>query len=172
MKRIIFAFAITLAFLPFEFYAQSSTDSLFFIYSIWNAQQRKVLLEQMHLTSSESSGFYRVYDSYNRAMAYIEIDNLHLLNRLGRNNGQLKQTEIIRINAALTQNAIEVARVRKQYFKKFRRVLSPSRVNQFMAFDESFRMVLHLSAQGNGTVIGASQAVIHATNARLQDWND
>ena len=152
--------------------AQSSTDSISFIYSLWNAEQRKAMLLHMDLSESEKSSFTPVYDTYSRIVAVLEIERLQLLHQYFKSSVHPGEGEILRLYGKLLQNDYELAKLRIQYHKKFRKVLSCSRANEFMSLDQSLRTLFHLELQKNAPAMVLSRAAIYSINNRKAQGSD
>lgn len=144
----------------------TGTDSISFVYAMWNSEQRKAMLLHMDLTESEKSSFVPVYDVYSRAVGALEIERLQLIDLYLKHFRQLNENEILKIYEKMLRKDFEVAKVRILYYRKFRKVLSGAQANEFMALDESLRALFHLELQKGAPALALSQAAIFSMNAR------
>lgn len=166
MKKILFLFFACGLVCSHPAIAQSPTDSISFVYSLWNAEQRKAMLLHMDLSESEKTAFTPVYDTYSRVIAVLEIEHLQLLHQYFKGSAYPVEDEILLLYGRLLQNDFELAKLRIQYHKKFRKVLSCSRANEFMSLDQSLRTLFHLELQKNAPAMLLSQAAIYSMNNR------
>jgi len=171
VKVIAICCAIGFSFWSQSIWAQDSTDSISFMYSMWNSAQRKAILTHMDLTEPEKAGFYPLYDAYARIIGVLETERLHFIDMHAKHSGRLDEMEIQKVYEKVLQKDFEIARVRIQYHKRFRKVLSAGQANRFMALDESLRSLFNLEVQKNGPALALSRAAIYSMNARFKNQN-
>jgi hypothetical protein len=144
MKRIC-TFLLFAIFCGPVLIAQQIDDSLRYAESIWSMQKKAMILEKMDLTEAEKSAFWPVYESYSNAIQYLDMEYIRLLTFTPEEKLTDKKSNAL--TEHLLMNELLLARTRKQYFKKFRKALSPAQAGRFMQLDNNFRTMIRLEAQ-------------------------
>ena len=149
MKRIV-AVALTFSMLAALFTAGAQTrtaDSSAFQYRKWQAEQRKTIQKDLHLEEYQKAPFWTVYESYSRAIEYLELEYFQVMALYEHHSGDLNDKQKQMLSRLLLKDDCYLAQVRRQYFKKFERVLSVSKASEFMQLDYSLRAACRLSLQ-------------------------
>lgn len=144
MKRIL-AFLIYVIFFSPVLLAQQVDDSLRYAESIWSMKKKAMILEKMDLTEAEKSAFWPVYESYSNAIQYLDMEYIRLLTFTPEQ--ALTDKKSFSLTEHLLSNELLLAKTRKQYFKKFKKALSPAQAGKFMLLDNNFRTMIRLQAQ-------------------------
>ncbi|MBL6448080.1 hypothetical protein JMN32_17310 [Fulvivirga sp. 29W222] len=133
IKMSAFACSLMLTFLTgrAQEYAVSARTS----YMLWQEEQRKIILLHMHLTESERMAFWPVYSDYQQAIEDLEIEYLQIIELQSEYGGELKESHKMRLYTELLEIDVELAKLRKYYYKRIRAVLSSSRAIEFMRLD-------------------------------------
>lgn len=133
-------------------------------YKKWQLEQRKAIQLYIDLEEYEKSAFWTVYDAYCRAIENLEIEHIRIHELYRLHSGQLTEDENRTLAKYLLKNDLVLAQVRRHYFKKFQRTLSPSKATEFMELEHSLRTVFRLNLQrGNPTAAKATVAVFSTT---------
>jgi hypothetical protein len=120
-------------------------------------KKRKMVLDYLDLTEAEKAAFWPLYDEYYNEINPIETETLLLL-RLCSGN-ELDEKDLEKYSKRLLLNDLMLAKIRRQYYSRFKLGLSGLRASQFMQFDDSFRMMLRYEAQQSPTNPGFSASV-------------
>ena len=142
--------------------AQQVDDSLRYAESIWSMQKKAMILENMDLTEAEKSSFWPVYQSYSNAIQYLDMEYLRLLNVSSEE--QLSDKKSTSLAEHLLLNELLLAKTRKQYFKKFKKALSPAQAGRFMQLDNDFRVMLRLQARKDAPALVTSARPEYSRN--------
>ncbi len=145
MKRLFLVLFLSLLISPY-LRAQTEEDSLRYAESIWSMKKKAMILDQMDLTEAEKSAFWPIYESYSNAIQFLEIESIRLLGYTVKKNS-LSDKKAATACEDLLANDVLLAKVRRQYFKKFKKALSPAQAGRFMQLDNSFRTMLRLQVQ-------------------------
>jgi hypothetical protein len=145
MKRLSLVIFLALLISPY-LRAQSEEDSLRYAESIWSMKKKAMILDQMELTEAEKSAFWPIYESYSNAIQYLEIESLRLLGYTTKKSDVSDKKAAVACEDLLA-NDVLLAKVRRQYFKKFKKALSPAQAGRFMQLDNNFRTMLRLQIQ-------------------------
>ncbi len=127
--------------------AQLVVDKPVYDETMWAMQKRKTVLDHMDLTEAEKAAFWPIYESYSRAIQFIESETLYIISVSNDPTYQMDQNEIESYSRKKLQNDLLLDRARFQYYKKFSKALSPARAAQFMQLDDNLRMVLRMDVQ-------------------------
>ena len=152
-----------LAFISPALHAQTEDDSLRFAESIWSMKKKALILDQMNLTEAEKSSFWPVYESYSNAIQYLEMESLRLLSYAARDKG-LSDKKAASLCEDLQLNDVLLARARRQYFRKFKKALSPAQAGRFMQLDNDFRTMLRLKIQQDSPAFVSSLNRMYSRN--------
>jgi hypothetical protein len=120
-------------------------------------KRRKIVLNYLDLSEAEKTAFWPLYDEYYNEINPIETESLLLLRLCAGND--LSERDLEKYSKRLLLNDLVLAKIRKQYYGKFKAGLSGLRASQFMQFDDSFRMMLRYQAQQPQTQTGFSASV-------------
>lgn len=160
MKRAC-AFVLLVLLASTQLFAQQVDDTLRYAESIWSMEKKAMILEEMNLTEAEKSAFWPVYESYANAIQYLDMEYIRLL-RLSEEERSGKKS------ASLTEhmltNDLLLAKTRKQYFRKFRKALSPAQASRFMQLDNDFRTMLRVQMQKESPALITSLDRIYSRN--------
>jgi hypothetical protein len=122
--------------------AQPITDSLRLADRVWAMKKKALVVQYFKLTEAEKAAFWPVYDSYYSATQYLEMEYIHLLSVYQKNNNSLSGEKLEELSAQMLKNDVQMARVRRMYFRKFKRALSPMQASTFMQLDNTFRTMM------------------------------
>ena len=154
MKRL--PALLLLFFCSSQLFGQRVDDSLRYAESIWSMQKKAMILEQMNLSEAEKSAFWPVYDSYANAIQYLDMEYIRLINFAVEED--LTDKKSASLTEHLLTNELLLAKTRKQYFKKFRKALTPSQAGKFMQLDSDFRAMIRLQMQkGSPSLVSSIQ---------------
>jgi hypothetical protein len=120
-------------------------------------KKRKIVLNYLTLSEAEKTAFWPLYDEYYNEINPIEAESLLLLRLCSGND--LSEKVLEKYSKRLLLNDLVLAKIRKQYYAKFKAALSALRASQFMQFDDSFRMMLRYQAQQPQAQTGFSASV-------------
>jgi hypothetical protein len=138
--------------------AQFVSDSARYEESIYSIKKRKVILDYMHLTEAEKASFWPLYENYCQTIRYIEMESLQMLNEYHNPAQNLDPIEKRKYSEKILENDLLLAKVRKQFYKKFRRALTPERASEFMELDDTLRMMTRMQVKQNAERLPVTQA--------------
>jgi hypothetical protein len=126
--------------------AQVINDSVRYMESVWSMKKKEIVVKQMQLTEAEKAAFWPVYDSYSNAIQFIELDYVQIMGTYAT-QVDLTEKKLAALSQRMLKNDLLLARVRKQYFRKFSRAVSPLLAEQFMQLDNSMRTIIRAEMQ-------------------------
>jgi hypothetical protein len=153
MKRIFLTLSLLGVLSLGAAYGQLVTDTTRFSDSMWSMKKKKMVMEYLNLSEGQKASFWPIYEIYSQAIRYIEMENFEIMDIYHRMAGTLKPADVERYSKRILQNDLLLAKVRKQYYNKFSRALTPDIASSFMHFDDMMRMVLRIEAKS-----GAAEA--------------
>lgn len=152
MKRLFASLILTLFLYP-SLLAQNVDDTLRYAESIWSMEKKAMILEQMNLSEAEKSSFWPVYESYSNAIQYLDMEYIRLLNFEEEGMTEKKSASL---TAHILLTDLLLAKTRKQYFRKFKKALSPAQASRFMQLDNDFRTMIRIQMQKNPRALVSS----------------
>lgn len=129
--------------------------------SIWSMEKKAMILEEMNLTEAEKSAFWPVYESYANAVQYLDMEYIRLLTYSGQD---LTENKSASLTEHMLMNELLLAKTRKQYFKKFKKALSPAQASKFMQLDNDFRTLVRIQMQKQSPAVLSSLDGIYLRN--------
>lgn len=160
MKRF-YAFALLVSLASAPLFAQQVDDTLRYAESIWSMEKKAMILEEMSLTEAEKSAFWPIYESYANAIQYLDMEYIRLLQLSEKERSGKKSASL---TEHMLMNDLLLAKTRKQYFRKFRKALSPAQASRFMQLDHDFRTMLRIQIQKESPALITSLDRIYSRN--------
>lgn len=152
MKRIrIFLLIIGFIILYLSSRGQTTEDSLRFAERILSLRKKEIVLQYFQLSEAEKSSFWPIYNQYNLEIEDYEMEYFRLMDQYAKGVANLSESTLQSMSERFLQNDIEVARIRKQYFRKFKNALSTGKATEFMQLDNTFRTMVRLEMQKTPT---------------------
>ena len=145
MKKGILA--VVLLTLCASGFAQSTLDTLRFSDLRWSLRKKAMVLNSMKFTEADKSSFWPVFESYNNATRYIELESIMILKKYSDANGKFTPSELEYMSQRILNNDLQLAKLRKQFYKRFKEAVSPEQATAFFQIDTMFRSMMRLEAQ-------------------------
>lgn len=145
MKKIVLL--LVLATCCSASFAQTALDTLRFADLRWSMKKKAVVVNYMHFTEAEKSSFWPVFDSYNNATRYFELESLMLLKKYSDASGQFSTRELEEMSQRILRNDLQLAKLRKSFYKKFKEAVTAEQATAFFQIDTMFRSMMRLEAQ-------------------------
>jgi hypothetical protein len=140
MKKLCLVLALVFQ-ICVELTAQSKIDSLLFTDRVWALKKKALVLAYLQLTEAEKASFWPVYEGYHSAIRYLEMEYIHLhMQYLRQPHGSGEKLE--ELSDQILKNDLLLAKLRKTYFKRFKKALSAEQASSFMQFDHSWRQMM------------------------------
>lgn len=159
--KSVSAFAILVLLTYTQTLAQQVDDSLRYAESVWSMEKKAMVLDEMKLTEAEKSAFWPIYESYSNAIQYLDMEYIRLLQLSEKERSGKKSASL---TEHMLMNELLLAKTRKQYFRKFRKALSPAQASRFMQLDNDFRTMLRLQIQKESPALITSLDRIYSRN--------
>lgn len=124
-----------------------ASDSLLFADHMLAMKKKAVILQYFRLSEAEKAAFWPIYNRYSSEMQIYEIEYFRLLASYAKGLENLPKRTVLALSERFLQNDLEIARIRKQYYRKFKKAMSPVKATEFMQLDHSFRTMVRLELQ-------------------------
>lgn len=121
-------------------WAQSLNDSLLFADRVWSLKKKAVVLEYLQMTEAEKASFWPIYEGYHTAIRYLEMEYIYLNATYITEFQNLPGEKLEELSSQILKNDFQLAKLRKLYFKKFKKAMSPELASSFMQLDQTWRM--------------------------------
>lgn len=121
-------------------------------------------MAHLQLTDAEKPGFGPVYYAYCNAIEYLEVEYAQivlLLENYRLDHDNLKAQVFYK---RMLRNDYLLARVRKQFFKKFCTVIPSAQASEFMRLDHSLRSAFRNSIQKDTSFTMKPRGSLFSTN--------
>src|SRR5690606_3241842 len=145
--RKIYIMSFVMLFIITTVQGQASESEVSLKETMLKMKKRKMLLAYLDLSEAEKAAFWPLYEGYSNATKAVELESLQLLAVCAAPGSSITDKELERYSKRLLMNDILLAKLRREYYTKFKKALSPQNASQFMQFDDSFRMMLRMDAQ-------------------------
>jgi hypothetical protein len=119
--------------------AQSTFDSIRCEHRVSLLKKKALILRELNLTESQKSSFWPIYESYELATEFVEAEYSFLRWKFSNQFQGLNSHEQYELSAQLVEDEFLIARIRKQYFKKFRKAITAEQLTTFMQLDQQER---------------------------------
>jgi hypothetical protein len=164
MNKILRAWVLTsFVLIAFDSFGQSAMmDSLRYEDRMRHIKKRAWILQYMGLNEAEKSSFWPVFESYHLQTQWLEMETIYLHSLYVRDFNTLGKNKLEDLSTKILDNNIALARIRKQFFKKFKKALSSQQACTFMHLDNTFRTMMLIDAQK------LSPAMLEALYAQTQ----
>lgn len=140
MNRIKLVLIVAVVFVfSAQSWAQSLNDSLLFTDRVWSLKKKAVVLEHLEMTEAEKASFWPVYEGYHTAIRYLEMEYIFLNARYMNEFRNLSGNKLEELSSQILKNDFQLAKMRKLYFKKFKKAISPELASSFMQLDQTWR---------------------------------
>ena len=136
-------------------------DSLRYAESVWSMEKKAMILGELDLTEAQKASFWPVYESYSNAIQYIDMEYIRLLTM---RNDDLSEKQAASLTEHMLMNELLLAKARKQYYRKFRKALTPALASKFMQLDNDFRTILRIQVQKESPALVTSLNRIYSRN--------
>ncbi len=120
-------------------FGQTTFDSIRCEHRISLLKKKALILKQLNLTESQKSSFWPIYESYELATEFVEAEYSFLLWQYARQFKSMNSKEQYEASAQMVEDEFLIARIRRQYFKRFRKAISAEQLTAFMQLDQSER---------------------------------
>jgi hypothetical protein len=152
MKKLVLIFAALIT--TFGLKAQTNTDDVAIVQSLWGKEKRAIVTDYMKLSSTEADGFWKQYDAYETARKTLGAERIALINDYVKNYGTLTDAKATELINKVSSNNISIEKLLLKTFKNMSKVISPVKAAQFIQLEKYFIMSIQMSIQDGLPFIG------------------
>jgi hypothetical protein len=98
--------------------------------------------QRLNLTSAEAEKFWPVYNDYQEKRIAIQIERQKLNKNLNQNELNMSEKEMIEAGDKMISFQVQEASLSQEYHKKFREILSPTKVVRLYQAENQYRQQL------------------------------
>jgi vacuolar-type H+-ATPase subunit D/Vma8 len=140
MKKILFAAAVVLFSMSLN--AQTENDFLELARDVLKAEKKAVVAETMQLSEAESQPFWNLYSEYETALYTVQNKRIALIKDFSDNYESLTDEKANEIWMNFMKYKKENLKLKKRYYSKFKKVLSPGKAAQFMHVENKIETLI------------------------------
>lgn len=129
MKNLFIALA--LVFLSAPLIAQTDNDIIEIERSVLNAEKKAIVAENMILTEDEADAFWPVYEEFSAELYKLQTERVKVIKEYAKFYQKLDDKKADELLTRSLKHRQDVAKLEFAYAKKFKKVLSPSKVARF-----------------------------------------
>ena len=140
MKKLLSILSVVL--ISTAIYAQSENDYLELARDVLKTEKKAAIAEVMQLTEVESTPFWTLYNEYQGKLYLVQNKRIALIKDFANNYENLsdEKADQLWINAmAINQ---EVLKLEKQYYKKFKKILSAGKAARFFQAENKIETMI------------------------------
>lgn len=129
MKKLLFA--LLLVFVSAPLFSQTIDDIIEVERSVLKAEKKAAVAENMNLTEEEAAAFWPVYEEFSSALYKLQTERVKIIKEYAENYQKMDDIRADNLMGRSLKHKQEVVKLELRYFKKFKKVLSPSKVTRF-----------------------------------------
>jgi len=141
MKKL-FIIAIVLM-LGAPTWAQSTHDYIEIERSVLNSQRKAVVADAMVLTDEEATVFWPLYNEYNDEVYKVKTKRVQIISDYAENFDNLTDVKADELMNSSLKVQDELMRLKKAYYKKFKKILSPSKVVRYFQIENKIDAMIN-----------------------------
>ena len=140
MKKLLSILSVVL--ISTAIYAQSENDYLELARDVLKTEKKAAIAEVMQLTEVESTPFWTLYNEYQGKLYLVQNKRIALIKNFADNYENLsdEKADQLWINAMAFNQ--EVLKLEKQYYKKFKKILSAGKAARFFQAENKIETMI------------------------------
>lgn len=140
MKKTLFVVA-AIAF-SISMNAQTANDYLELTREVLKAEKKAVVTEAMQLTEVESQPFWNLYNEYQAALYLVQNKRIAIIKDYADNFESLSDEKADELWIGSMKYKNELLKLKKSYYTKFKKVLSPGKAVRFMQLENKIETLI------------------------------
>jgi hypothetical protein len=134
--------------------AQITTGYFRLIKMSWQSDKKFMVDKLMEFSETEADAFWPLYEKHMQKWGRLMEYRIVITQEYCDEFEIMKGTQMSMYMKEMVKNDIDLTRLQKKFFSKIRRILSPTRANQFMKIEYEFQLVLLTQMQQRTPFIG------------------
>ncbi len=144
MKTLL-KLTLALLILPFSMIAQSNTEEVDYVQSIFGMEKKAIVADFISLDGAAKDAFWSLYDEYEVARKELGKRRLALLNDYAKNYDNLTDEKIDELAASSNKQSSLDEGLRYKYFKKLKKESGSKAAAQFYQIEGYFNAAVRMS---------------------------
>lgn len=140
MKKLLFVFAGLI--FGTTFFAQNVDDYMEVQRAALKTEKKAIVADAMQLSDQESTVFWPVYNEFNDKMYTLNTKKYYMIKDFADNFDTMTDEKAIELTAEALKIEQEVQNLKKQYFKKFQKVLSGKQVLRYFQVENKIKALI------------------------------
>jgi len=148
-RSLMYPLAIVLGCLLFSrpIGAQPPQTEIEVIQETWGMAKKELVSQYMQFNDSEAAAFWPVYEAYMAERQALGNDRIRILADYADNYERLTDQKADDLTYVSLVNDIKLDKLKKKYFKKFKKAVSPLRASQFMQLENYLQTAIRHEVQ-------------------------
>lgn len=140
MKKLLFVFAGLI--FGTTIFAQNVDDYMEVQRAALKTEKKAIVADAMQLSDQESTVFWPVYNEFNDKMYTLNTKKYYMIKDFADNFDTMTDEKAIELTAEALKIEQEVQNLKKQYFKKFQKVLSGKQVLRYFQVENKIKALI------------------------------
>lgn len=141
MRKLIFTLLVAIILVPAM--GQSIDDIIEIERSVLKTEKKATVAANMVLTDAEASVFWPLYEEFSAEGYKLQTERIKIIKDYAENYSNLddvKADELMTRSIKLKQS---VSKLEMKYYKKFKKVISPSKATRFFQIDNKINALIN-----------------------------
>jgi hypothetical protein len=134
--------------------AQGTSGRFKLLKASWEFDKRVMLTELMHFDDAEASAFWPVYNNYMKDWGRLMNYRIYAIQKYCDDFTNMSGSQLSHFMASLFENDEALTKLQKKTYKKVKRILSPTRANEFMHIEYGLQLILISEMQQKALFVG------------------
>jgi len=126
----------------FNMNAQTDNDFLELTREVLKAEKKAVVTEAMQLSELESQPFWNLYNEYQGALYVVQNKRIAIIKDYANNFDSLSDEKADELWIGSMKYKNELLKLKKSYYAKFKKVLSPGKAVRFMQLENKIETLI------------------------------
>lgn len=153
MKKLFFL--IAMIGLGFNAFSQQANDFLEVTRAALKTEKKAMIAEVMSLTPEESEPFWALYNEYQGNLYTANTKYLNIINEFAENFDNLSGEKANDLMKRLFAYDAEILKLKKSYFKKFQKILSPQKTLMYFQAENKIHVLVEYEMAASIPILDA-----------------
>jgi len=140
MKKFLFVGAAIIWSMSLS--AQSGNDYLELTREVLKAEKKAAVTEALLLSEAESQPFWNLYNEYQTALYVVQNKRIAIIKDFSANFESLSGEKADELWVGTMKYKSELLKLKKRYYKKFKKVISPGKAARFMQLENKIETLI------------------------------
>ncbi len=127
--------------------AQQPQTEIEAVQEIWGMVKKELVDQYMQFSDTEAAAFWPVYEAYMAERQKLSNDRIRILAEYADQYDRLTDQKAEDLTYVALVNDIKLDKLKKKYFKKFKKAVSPLRASQFMQLENYLQTAIRHEVQ-------------------------